>query len=323
MSETLPEFKLVRPDSIADALAAHGGDPQSKYCAGGTDLIVNMRRGLVELDTLVDLSKIPDLQAIKHDEEGVYIGAGVTLVTLADDQQIRADYQAIVEAANSIAGPNHRQVATVGGNLCLDTRCLYFNQSHWWRKSNEYCLKYKGDTCHVAPNGNRCRAAYCGDLAPALLVYHAEIVIAGPDGKRKIPLKDLYQEDGADHLNLEPGELLVSVFLPASKARSNYEKIRVRGEIDFPLAAVAIACEQMDDDYYQFSLAITGTNSMPVIVEPPALSREDDDQEAYFVALGKEVQKAVSPQRTTTIAPHYRRLSVAALSVRAAKRLLA
>jgi len=210
----------------------------------------------------------------------------------------------------------------VGGNLCLDTRCQYYNQSHWWRKSNDFCLKYRGDICHVAPNGNRCRAAFSGDLAPALMVCGAKVEIAGPDGVRYCDVSALYREDGADHLTLKKDEILTSVHVPPIHGPSVYDKIRVRGSVDFPLAGVAVACHTDPNGAHHFRLAITGTNSMPVTVDLADPLNEGDDTEAYFAALAKQVQKSVSPQRTGTIAPHYRRLSVAALSTRLARGLI-
>ena len=322
MSELLPDFKFERPQTIEEALKIFEAGSQSRFCAGGTDLLVNMRRGLVDLETLIDLTDISGLKNIDIDQDGLHIGAGVSLRTLSENRQIALNFDAIAQAAVSIAGPNHREMATVGGNLCLDTRCLYLNQSQWWRKSNDFCLKYKGDICHVAPKGNRCRAAFSGDLAPALLIYDAQVDLMGPAGSRRIPLKALYKEDGADHLSLRTGEILVSIFVPSNQSRSAYEKIRVRGAVDFPLAGVAVSCEDIGDVNYRFKLAITGTNSMPIMVDVPDFTTGNIDRDAYFEAMGKLIQKAVSPQRTTTIAPHYRRLSIAALAVRIAQGLL-
>ncbi len=169
-NEATPDFTLARPGTLAEAVAALTADPTARPFAGGTDLIVNLRRGLVEATTLVDLGGIAAMQGISADDSGLTIGAGVSLRELADHAAMRGPYRAIGQAALAVAGPTHREVATLGGNLCLDTRCLYYNQSHWWRQSNGYCLKYRGDICHVAPKGNRCRAAFSGDLAPALLV---------------------------------------------------------------------------------------------------------------------------------------------------------
>lgn len=321
MTEALPHFKLLSPASLRDALAALSEYPDAAIVAGGTDLVVQLRRGLSNTETLVDISAIAELKEITKTDAGLRIGAGVTLAKLEADKTIAADYRAVSKAAEVVAGPTHRAVATVGGNLCLDTRCLYFNQSHWWRKSNNFCLKYQGDTCHVAPKGNRCRAAFSGDLAPALIVLGAEVEILGGSGTRQIPLVEFYREDGADHLALNAGEIVVAVHLPAPGAVSDYGKIRVRGSIDFPLAGVAVSNEKNSHGAACFKVAVTGTNSMPILVTDGATLEPDADPEAFFEALGKQVQKAVSPQRTTTIAPHYRRLSAAAMAMRLAKAL--
>lgn len=320
MSEPLPDFRLIRPETLDQALSALA-EPGAKPMAGGTDLVVNMRRGLVDAPILVDLSRIEGFAAIDLSDDGMTIGAGVTLETLAANDGIAARYKAVHDAANVIAGPGHRAAATVGGNLCLDTRCLYYNQSHWWRKSNDFCLKYRGDICHVAPKGNRCRAAYSGDLAPALMVFGAIVEIAGPDGRRSLPLSEMYREDGTDYLTLAPGEIVTSVRLPASSAQSAYEKIRVRGAVDFPLAGVAIACDGTAEGTRSLRLAVTGTNSMPLEIEVADLAA-DGDADQFCTDLEKTVQKAVSPQRTTTTQPHYRRLAASALARRLAGRLL-
>ncbi len=320
MNALLPDFSLARPQSADEAVAQRVAAPAGRYLAGGTDLIVNMRRGLVDADLLIDLSGIAELANLSVDEAGLTIGAGVTLADLAAHSVVLRDYPAIAQAASAVAGPGHRVAATIGGNLCLDTRCLYYNQSEWWRRSNEYCLKYRGDVCHVAPTGDKCRAAYSGDLAPALLVHGAEAEIAGPDGRRRLPLPELYRDDGAAHLTLAPEELLIAVHLPAGSPRSAYEKIRVRGAIDFPLAGVAVSVVDHENPA-RLKVAITGTNSRPFLVE--GLDDLDAGQlgEAEFVRIDKAVQKQVSPVRTTTIAGHYRRLAAATLARRLAASL--
>ncbi len=321
MSEVLPDFKLLRPTSIKEALNAFEKSPTPRYCAGGTDFLVNMRRGLIEAGTLIDLGNVKDLTRIEVDSFGSYLGAGLSLREIAEEPAIAENYPAVVQAAKSIAGPTHREIATLGGNLCLDTRCQYYNQSHWWRKSNDFCLKYKGDICHVAPAGKRCRAAFSGDLAPALMVYGAEIDIAGQSGNRRVALKDFYNEDGADHLKLEADEIVLGIHLPPTQATSAYEKIRIRGAVDFPLAGIAITYEEVKPSTHRFNVAITGTNSCPVLVEIPDFEANDIQPDEYFDSVAKCVQKAVSPQRTTTTAAHYRRLSVAAMAKRLAKNL--
>ena len=169
MSAMLPELQLAHPPSVEEAIAARHECSDSRFIAGGTDLLVNMRRGLGQPPLLIDLSAIDELGEIALSASGTRIGAMVALGALADHPEIGRRHRALAEAARSIAGPGHRTMATVGGNLCLDTRCIYYNQSEWWRSANRYCLKYGGDTCHVAPQGQRCHAAFTGDLAPALL----------------------------------------------------------------------------------------------------------------------------------------------------------
>ncbi len=279
-----------------------------------------MRRGLVEADALIDLNAILELKQIKIYQTETFIGAGVILRQVIDNTTIADLYPAVVEASASIAGPSHREAATVGGNLCLDTRCLYYNQSHWWRKSNDFCLKYRGEICHVAPNKKQCRAAFSGDLAPALMVHGAQVEIAGPQGRRRMALEKFYREDGIDFLRLEAAEILVGIYLKPAPVRSGYSKIRLRGAIDFPLAGVAIACEKSGSNT-RFKIAITGTNSCPIMVETRKLLGPDDDRDKYFSDLAKSVEKAVTPLRTTIAPANYRRVSIGAAARKLAAKL--
>lgn len=325
MNEPMPDFKLNRPETVDQAVTAMVARPSSRFLSGGTDLIVNMRRGLVDADCLIDLTGISELHQFKFGKAGLTIGAGVTLREICEHEKIHHSYGAISQACDAIAGPGHRSMATVGGNLCLDTRCIYYNQSHWWRKANDFCLKFKGDICHVAPAGKRCRATFSGDLAPALMVHDAEVEIAGPDGRRRMSLADLYHEDGADHIRLKSGEFIVAVHVPPGDAqhpvRSAYAKVRVRSAIDFPLAGVAVACRRTVGGEIQVTTALTGTNSRPFLIEGFDPIMPGQDQGAAFMLLEKLVQKQASPQRTTIIASHYRRLAVSALARRLATRL--
>jgi 4-hydroxybenzoyl-CoA reductase subunit beta len=321
MTTAMPEVVLLRPATLAEATALRRRHPESRILAGGTDLVTNMRRGIVEAATLIDLSSLAELRSIEAADGGLRIGAAVTIEALTRDETVRRGFAAVAEAGATIAGPGHRAAATVAGNLCLDTRCLYYNQSEWWRRANGYCLKLKGDTCHVAPQGKLCRAAFSGDLAPALMVHDAVVEIAGSGGMRRLPLADLYAEDGARHLRLEPGEFLAAVRLPASTARSAYAKARVRDSIDFPLAGVAASLASDEPGVARLAVAVTGTNSRPVLIEGLEGSWNLPPDEAALARLDKLVQKQVSPMRTTMTAAHYRRLAAAALARRLLIRL--
>jgi 4-hydroxybenzoyl-CoA reductase subunit beta len=321
MNAALADIRLAQPATVKEAIAARLRHPGSRFVAGGTDLIVNMRRGIVSPDLLVDLSGIDELSEITTDDHGLTIGAGVTLAVLARNSEIGTRYRALAQAAEAIAGPGHRVLATVGGNLCLDTRCIYYNQSEWWRSANAYCLKNRGDVCHVAPQGQRCHAAFSGDLAPALLVFGAELDIAGADGQRRIPLSDLYVEDGKAHLALADGELIVAVHLPANPPPSAYAKVRTRGAIDFPLAGVAVTLASAGAKVVSLRVALTGTNSRPFLLAgtDAFAGRSVDDK--LLQEIDRLVQKQVQPMRTTLASANYRRLAAAGLARRLIARL--
>ncbi len=316
MNVPLSEFRLAQPGTVKEAIAARLTHPGSRFIAGGTDLLVNMRRGISSPDLLVDLSGIEELTEFKTNERGVMIGAGVTIAALARNTAIGSKYRALAQAAEAIAGPGHRTMGTVGGNLCIDTRCIYYNQSEWWRNANAYCLKNRGDVCHVAPQGQRCHAAYSGDLAPALLVLGAEIDIVGAQGHRRIPLGELYVEDGKAHLAFADGELIVAVHLPAEPPSSVYAKVRARGAIDFPLAGVAVAFAASGNSVGSLRIALTGTNSRPFDLAGTDAFAGRSMDEKLLQEIDRLVQKQVQPMRTTIASANYRRVAAAALARR-------
>jgi len=317
--QRLPAFVLHRPASALAAASLLAADPGARLLAGGTDLMPNLRRGIEQPPTLVALEGVRDIGEIAYDAGGVSIGAGVTLAQLVAESRITRDWPAITQAATSVAGPSHRNAASLGGNLCQDTRCVYYNQSAWWRAANDHCLKRGGDTCHVAPQGRRCHAAYAGDMAPALLVLDAQVELLSRGGVRRVPLAALYHDDGAAHLLLARDEVLARVHVPAAarpKLRSGYRKARTRAAMDFPLAGVACALTLQANAIVELRVAITGTNPSPFLLagcEAFAGRRVDAE---LLVQLGKNVQKQVSPMRSTVTPSNYRRLAAAALAQR-------
>ena len=244
---------------------------------------MNLRRGIVAPPVLVDLTDVAEMQQIQVDDNGLSIGAAARIADIAGHDGLRARFPAIAEAAAAIAGPTQRRMATLGGNLCLDTRCIYYNQSEWWRAANDHCLKTTGSKCHVAP-GSRgiCFATYSGDLAPALLVHGAEVDLLGPSGQRRIPLAELYigrprqgdppgGGDGKRFLALEPGEIVTAVqAFDWPGLAGGYEKLRVRRSIDYPVAGVAVALRREGDSLATLRVAVTGTNPCPVLLEGTA-----------------------------------------------------
>jgi 4-hydroxybenzoyl-CoA reductase subunit beta len=317
----MPVFDLERPTSVAQA-AALLATPGARLIAGGTDFVPNLRRGIEHPTLLVELGAVAGLDTIVVDGDTLSIGAGVTLARLAVDAHVAAEYPAIAEAAREVAAPQHRNAATLGGNLCLDTRCVFYNQSEWWRAANRWCLKRGGETCHVAPQGRHCHAAFSGDLAPALIVLDAEVELVSARATRKLLLADLYRDDGAAHLALEPGELLARVFVPrGTGVRSGYRKARVRGSVDFPLAGVAIALAPDAGRIGRLRVALTGTNPRPLVLDgTDALAGRAVDA-ATLAQLGKLVAKQVSPMRTTATPSNYRRQVASVLAQRLLREL--
>lgn len=306
----MPELRCHRPATLEDAVRLKAALPEARFLGGGTDLIVNLRRGLGEPGDLIDLGSIGELAAVQRIDGELWVGAGVTLADLAAHTEIAGAYPALAQAALAVAGPTHRASATLGGNLCQDTRCIFYNQSDWWRAGNGYCLKYKGDRCHVVVKSDRCYATYHGDIAPVLMVLGAEAAIVGPDGMRRIGVDALFREDGAKTLTLGAGEALAAVVLPAADARRvGYAKARVRDAVDFPLAGVAAALRRDGDAIGELRVAITGTNSAPLVLPTADLAGQPwGDAAAASLALA--LRKTSNLLRTTVTTAKYRRRAV-------------
>ena len=306
----LPACSVQRPRSIAQACQLLADNTASRLIAGGTDLLPNLRRGLEHPTNLVDLSALQGMDTVDNAADGALVlGAGVTLARIAGDPVIARAVPTLADAARAAAGPGHRSAATLGGNLCQDTRCVFYNQSEWWRAANHYCLKRGGDTCHVAPQGARCHAAFSGDLAPVLLVLQAEVGLSSVRGARTLALTDLYRDDGAAHLTLAADEVMTCVRLPAAPAGQvcAYRKARVRGAMDFPLAGVAVALRCAEGALQSLLIAISGVASRPVVVAGLDTLIGQPVDTAMLATIGKAVQKQVSPMRSTITDSNYRR----------------
>jgi 4-hydroxybenzoyl-CoA reductase subunit beta len=318
---SLPQFKLLRPRSLDEALAylsAYAND--IRIVAGGTDLIPSMRQGLFEPQYVLDIRHVAELQGIRESDSGVEIGALTTLSAIERSEFLRQHYPVLTEAAGTIASPVLRNMGTIGGNICLDTRCLWYNQSLTWRQSCGFCIKKDGDLCHVAPGGQKCWAAFSGDTPPALLCLNAEIEIVGAAGRRRLALRDFYTGLGDSYRRLEPNELLTRVFLPKSSAdfRGVYRKLRIRGSIDYPLAGVAVALKRSNGHVSEAQIALTAVNPAPVLVKGASQTLEGKIvDEALAEAIGELAAKAAKPLTTSALTPEYRREMIRVFTKRA------
>ena len=241
----LPPFKYHSPSNIADAVALKAEYGESgMYSAGGTDLFPNMKRRQFTPKNLIGLAELKELQTISEENsaKGLLIGSGVSLTEVAENHKIRELFPALSQAATLVSAPQLRNMGTIGGNLCLDTRCNYYNQSFQWRKALGFCLKKDGDICWVARSSPKCLAVSSSDCATVMMALNAEFNLVGPEGKRTVPANEFYKNDGAEFLNKTRDELLVSISLPLHKGwQMNYKKLRKRDSIDFPILGVAAA----------------------------------------------------------------------------------
>jgi 4-hydroxybenzoyl-CoA reductase subunit beta len=318
---SLPQFRLLRPRVVDEAVAflsRHSGNV--RVLAGGTDLIPSMRQKLFEPEYVLDLRGVAELRGILPQNGAVEIGALTALSSIEKSPYLRQHFPILTEAASTVASPVLRNMGTLGGNICLDTRCLWYNQSLTWRKGCGFCIKKDGDLCHVAPGGTKCWAAFSGDTPPALLCLKAEIEIAGPSGTRRIPLQEFYTGDGENYRKLSPNELVTRVFLPAGSAdyRGIYRKLRVRGSIDYPLAGVAVVMKRSNGHVADARIAMTAVNPAPVLVHKAGemlIGKVVD--EALAEAAGDLAARTAKPLTTSALTPEYRREMIRVFTKRA------
>jgi 4-hydroxybenzoyl-CoA reductase subunit beta len=356
---SMSDFKLLRPRTVDDAvtmLAKHApagtlSEPNAKLArgglqvlAGGTDLLPSMRQKLFEPEYVLDIRGIRALSGVRELPDGsLEIGALTTLSAIEHFGVIAKRYPVLREAAKTVASPILRNMGTLGGNICLDTRCLWYNQSLLWRTSCGFCIKKDGDLCHVAPGGTFCWAAFSGDTPPALLCLDAEVEIAGPGGTRRVALRNFYTNVGDARINLEKTEILTRVILPASTAnwRGVYLKLRLRGSIDYPLAGVAAVVKcgdgqgpgndggkahsngfQIDPGHINAArIAITAVNPAPLLVKGldrvligKAIAEVTD---AVAAEVGELAARTAKPLTTSVLTPEYRREIVRVYAKRA------
>ncbi len=265
----LPTFAYLQPTSIDEALKMkQDAGPEGMYVAGGTDLYPNMKRRHQEPKTVISLSGLDDLHHVTiNPGDGTAIGAGTTLSEIETHGALAQHYPVVTKATKLIATPLLRNMGTIGGNLCLDTRCNYYNQSYEWRKSIDFCMKKDGEICWVAPSSPRCWAISSTDLAPVMVALDAQFTLIGTNGERRVPAGHFYNDDGIEYLTKRPEEILADVRLPAANGwDATYWKLRRRGSFDFPVLGVAAWVEWDGDTVRDARVVLGGVASFPKLM---------------------------------------------------------
>jgi len=300
----LRPFVYHRPKSLSELLGLLAMvEDDFVLMGGGTEVLLQIKEGLKKPQTVIGLGGIGELSLIKEEEDGLFIGAGVKLSDVANAPTVNKHFPALAQAARKVASPQLRNMGTIGGNVCLDTRCHYFNQV-LWAGGFDPCLKRKGERCYVVPAGKRCYALFCADTPAALLLFDTEVRLISPRGERKVPLNDLYRDDGMDHLSLRKDEVIVGFKLFYERGRrSGYVRFSPRKAIDFPLVGIALAVTgERGKGEFSVRIAATGLTSRPLrlsILEE--LIKEDCGRD------WEEGMERLAVVRHGGISPSYRR----------------
>lgn len=322
----LPPFEYHRPVSLDDALRLleeHG--EEAMLVAGGTDVLPNMKHRLHEPRHLVSLAGVPGLRGVTLAEESLVIGAGETLAAVAGHPDVREVVPALAAAAGQVAGPQLRSMGTLGGNLCLDTRCTYYNQTYFWRRSLGFCLKKDGETCHVTQVGKKCVAAHSADTPPVLWALGATVDLVSPDGERAVPVEDLFVADGIANTVRRPDEILTRVRIPRPRpgTRMAFRKVRQRNSIDFPVLNLAAVAElEPEGPVRSLRLVVSALGSRPREVtgleEMAGRALDDDAIEEVAARAHQQCRPLtniiVDPEWRRAMVPVYVRRALAAIT---------
>jgi 4-hydroxybenzoyl-CoA reductase subunit beta len=324
----LHPYEYHRPATVEEAialLAEHAGDVMP--IAGGTDLVPNMKHKLFTPGHLVSVRGIQEMRGISEDARGFTIGAATTLDAMARDTVVRQSLPSLARACALVSGPQLRRMGTIGGNVCLDTRCTYYNQTLFWRKALGYCLKKDGDACHVVKGGTRCVAAHSADAATALLPLEAELRITGPEGERTTPISSFFTSDGMWNRRMQPAELLVSVRVPRPDARTrhSFQKLRARDSIDFPMLNLAVRVDFAEDEAVTgLQMAASGMGSYPrKIGKLEAIAEGSPLTGAVVEEIAQQAFRQCHPLENLPVDAEWRRAMVPVLVRRALSEITA
>jgi 4-hydroxybenzoyl-CoA reductase subunit beta len=303
----LPKFEYFEPKDLKEALSILQNEPAAKILAGGTDLLVNMKHRVECPPVLVNIKRIADLDFMRRDNGDIRIGALTPLKRLQAESLIVENFPGLAQAASAVGSYHHQVMGTLAGNICQQNRCMYFNQSKWWRSSRPTCYKAGGEICHVVNKKEICYSAYCGDMAPALMVINAKIALQGPDGSKKMPIEDFFSGDGKAPLLKEPGEILTEIIIPKASADgiSTYIKFANRDSIDFPIVGTALWASEKEK---QYRVAFTAVDRKPLRGKQVEdfLNGKELSAENVKTASGLAAKEA-RPVKTSVYSPSHKR----------------
>jgi 4-hydroxybenzoyl-CoA reductase subunit beta len=303
----LPKFEYFEPKDIREAVSILQNEPGARILAGGTDLLVNMKYRVECPPAVVNIKRIADLNYIRQDNGDMRVGALAPLKRLYMTGPVADNLPGLARAASCVGSYHHQVMGTVGGNICQQNRCKYFNQSKWWRSSRPTCFKAGGEICHVVNKKDICYSTYCGDLAPALLALNAGVKLAGSGGEREMPLQALYTGNGKAPLILSDAEILTEIVIPGASFKGvlNYMKFANRDSIDFPIVGTAFWASAEEKEY---RVAFTGVDRKPLRgknIEDFLRGRELNDEN--IKAACDLAAKEAGPVKTSVYSPSHKR----------------
>ncbi len=324
---TLPRFGWIRPATLNEALEALARRPdESLVIAGGTDAVPNLKHRLHEPRQIVHIAGLDELRLIREVGGDLHLGALVTLAELAVHPVVARDLSGLAHAASQVASPQIRNMGTLGGNLCLDTRCTYYNQTAFWRGALGFCLKKSGTVCHVVPQGKRCVAAHSSDVAPMLMALGATVELASRGAKRTVPLAEFFVADGIHNTVRRPEELVTRVVVPAGarSLRSAYRKLRPRKAIDFPMLSVAFAARLEGTMCTEARLVVSALAARPrVVAGLAALAHGRALDDAVIESIAQAAHQQCHPLANVAYDTEWRRAMVPVFVTRAIRDALA
>jgi len=298
------KFEYRSPKDIEEAVRLYREfQGEAVYLSGGTDLVPRLKLGLEKPIAVIDLKRIVPLTTVEDQGDWIRIGALARIFDLKQNTLVQSDFPALAASLEATSCESLQMRGSIGGNLLQNTRCLFYNQSEFWRRSKGFCLKMGGDCCNVIPDAKKCFANYCSDNAPALCSLSAEIELCGPDGARRLNLEELYTNKADKPFDLQPGDILTAIFVPKKKSVGGYEKLRVRGAIDYPLLGVAFSHVNGTG-----KLAVGAVGPRPYVVEIRQPSPDAVE------AAAQAVLKQARPVGNTVLDPDYRKRMIPVLA---------